>query len=146
MERTTNLDLLLPYGEDYVNVNEYISGNFQKIDDAFTIEDITSQLTFQNYITVQTGGVYRIGKLIVVQLRVYSDTEQIKAGTLIATSGLPKPLGGLASTSCVIFNCNRLGLSPYLMYDTGGLGILSLSTEVVQTGSAVYINGTYIAE
>ena len=147
MANTPNLDLYLPQTNDYVNVKRDLEDNFKKIDDAFTIEDITSTLTFNNDITIASGGVYKIGKLVVVQLRFYSDTISIQSGTSIVTSGLPFPKG-IQDTSLppVCFNCNRLGLSPYYVVGTHGIGMLQLSTEVVPTGTHVYITGTYICE
>lgn len=117
-----------------------------RITDAATPVDITNTVTFNSDIILQSGGIYKIGKLVIVQLRVYSDTVTIKAGTQIITGGMPLPMGVIDSSSPVCFNCNRLGLKPYIVYSTGGVSILTLSTEEVGTGSAVYLNTTYVCQ
>ena len=113
---------------------------------AVKVEDITSQITFAGGITLQSGGVYKYGKLVCVQIRVYSDTVTIQAGTQIITGGLPTPAGLTGGNSNVAFHCNRLGLSPYYTSNYNGISILQLSTETVQTGNAVYICGIYLSE
>ena len=77
MATTTNLGLFLPQSNDYVNVKRDLEENFQKIDDAFTIEDITSTLTINTGVTLQCGSVFKIGKLVIVQLRFSTDGSNI---------------------------------------------------------------------
>lgn len=81
MQRTTNLDLILPSGEDYVNVDEQISGNFQKIDDGFGVlqsNNITNNITFDTSITSTTDNskLYSQDKM-----RVLSLIATLKTGT-----------------------------------------------------------------
>ena len=96
----------------------------------------TTGLTATNA-TISAGGFAKIGKLVVVNIRL-NVTTQISAGTVFLT-GLPKYTNITTNTVISLQNNRNLDIS---MTDTGAIAI---SNNPIPTGTLI-INGVYIAD
>lgn len=105
MARTTNLNLYLPVNSDYVNVTRDISDNMQAIDDAFTPTDITDDITLNQHITINTGRIYKFGKLVAIQIR-FTVSATISSGNVM--ENLPTYD---ATSNCIFFDCFPTNIS-----------------------------------
>lgn len=145
MQRTTNLDLILPSGEDYVNVDEQISGNFQKIDDGYGV--LNSKLETVEYDEIKDGNtllgfVNRCGKVCIINMNNNNGS--------IGTDGITLPSKYTADSdyysACKYFNGSSdvIGFL-FMAYNTNVLRLRNISGTNV-SGSFITGTLTYFAK
>ena len=133
MASTARLGLYLPARSDYVNVTRDISENMQKIDDACGVEEIT--VTPVAGITIANGGVFKFGRLVVVELRL----------TVSNTFTGVKFIEGLPQTqfnqNVVTLSTNDIGINVFVDTD----GAIMMSSDSTRSKSTLIFSGSYIA-
>lgn len=138
---TPNYNLKKPAGTDPVQISD-INGNMDIIDtqlkatnDQIVPVDITSSLSCEANVSIDAGGVYEIGKLVVVNLRV-KVTGACAANTPLITGF---PLTKDSSQNVVSIAINKM--DNYIYLDKNGRVMLGAATTATTT---FLLNASYV--
>lgn len=132
----TAISAIAQGGSFTLNTN-YMAGNVGSILTELTAKVLTP--TYADGVSVNIGGIYQFGHLVVIQLRLTVST--FKIGMLI--SGIPIPAGGFGARDMIVLNSRRGDIFPKGYVEANGT--IYINDDISSASGDLYISGSYIS-